>query len=80
MLYLIYCTCGLWFPLVEYKSSVLVQVCVLSVFSIYLCSICLLKYSSAASYCELQLGSVTDGQVADYEQEHESYTSKYEYH
>ena len=34
MLYLIYCTCGLWFPLVEYKSSVLVQVCVLSEFYI----------------------------------------------
>ena len=34
MLYLIYCTCGLWFPLVEYKSSVLVRVCVLSVFYI----------------------------------------------
>ena len=36
-------------------------VCVfyISVFSIYLCSICLLKYSSAASYCKLPLRSVT---------------------
>lgn len=34
VLYLIYCTCGWWFPLVEYKSSVLVRVCVLSEFYI----------------------------------------------
>ena len=50
VLYLICCTCGLWFPLVEYKSSVLVRVCVLSVFCISVLYICLLKYSSAASY------------------------------
>ena len=49
VLYLIYCTCALRFPLVEYKSLCVCSISVLS--GSYL--VLSIKVLSAASYCKL---------------------------